>query len=52
MLTRAVGPTKQTRSGFVLDNGEFHVVDDFEMHNTYAPAPNYELMGGRCRSQW
>jgi hypothetical protein len=45
MLTRAVGPTKQTRSGFVLEDGAFHVVDDFTMHNTYADAPNYELTG-------
>lgn len=43
MLTRAVGPTKKTRSGFVWQDGQFHVVDDFEMHNTYAGAPNYEL---------
>jgi hypothetical protein len=43
MLTRAVGPTKQTRSGFVLSDGEFHVVDDFAMANTYAAAPHYEL---------
>lgn len=43
MLTRAVGPTKQTRSGFVLDNGEFHIVDDYEMRNVYADAPHYEL---------
>lgn len=43
MLVRALGPTKQTRSGFVLDDGVFHVVDDFDMHNTYADAPNHEL---------
>jgi hypothetical protein len=43
MLTRAVGPTTQTRSGFVLDNGVFHVVDDFTMRNTYAGGPNFEL---------
>lgn len=43
MLTRAVGPTKQTRSGFVLVDGEFHVVDDFEIANTYGGAPHYEL---------
>jgi hypothetical protein len=29
----------------VLDDGVFHVVDDFEMRNTYASAPNYELTG-------
>jgi len=44
MLVRGVGPTKQTRSGFVWDRGEFHLVDDFEMRNTYADAPNYELL--------
>ena len=43
MLVRAVGPTKQTRSGFVWNAGEFHLVDDFEMHNHYAGAPHYEL---------
>jgi hypothetical protein len=43
MLTRAVGPTKQTRSGFVLDEGAFHVVDDFDMRNAYADAPHHEL---------
>ncbi|MGE0308840.1 MAG: hypothetical protein AB7N61_21800 [Acidimicrobiia bacterium] len=42
MLTRAVGPTKKTRSGFVWQDGTFHVVDDYEMTNTYAEAPNYE----------
>lgn len=44
MLVRAVGPTKTTRSGFVLEDGEFHLVDDFEMTNAYASAPNFELM--------
>lgn len=44
MLTRAVGPTKQTRSGFVWDHGEFHIVDDFDMENQYAGAPHYELL--------
>lgn len=43
MLTRAVGPTAQTRSGFVLVGGEFAVVDDFTMTNHYGPAPNHEL---------
>ena len=43
LLVRAVGPTKQTRSGFVLDGGRFHLVDDFEMRNEYAGAPHYEL---------
>ncbi len=45
MLTRAVGPTKQTRSGFVLHDGAFRVVDDFTMTNTYAGAPYHELRG-------
>ena len=36
MLVRAVGPTKQTRSGFVLVGGEFRVVDGFDMVNHYA----------------
>ena len=45
MLTRAVGPTTQTRSGFVLDDGEFHLVDTFEMRNCYAEAPHFELLG-------
>jgi hypothetical protein len=43
MLMRAVGPTKQTRSGFVWEDGMFHLVDDFEMRNTYAGAPHHEL---------
>jgi len=43
MLTRAVGPTKQTRSGFLLHDGRFRVVDGFEMINHYAGAPHYEL---------
>jgi hypothetical protein len=43
MLVRAVGPTKQTLSGFVLERGRFHLVDDFEMRNEYAGAPNFEL---------
>jgi len=43
VLVRGVGPTKKTRSGFVLDRGAFHLVDDFEMKNVYADAPHYEL---------
>jgi hypothetical protein len=43
MLVRAVGPTKQTRGGFVLESGRFHLVDGFEMRNEYAAAPHYEL---------
>jgi hypothetical protein len=43
MLTRAVGPTKQTRSGFVLVDGEFRVVDGFDMLNHYADQPWHEL---------
>jgi hypothetical protein len=45
MLTRAVGPTKQTRSGFVLADGQFHLVDDFVMRNVYAGEPNHEVIG-------
>lgn len=45
LLTRAVGPTKQTRSGCVWQDGQFFIVDDFEMHNTYADGPNFELLG-------
>ena len=44
ILQRAVGPTKQCRSGHILDNGEFHIVDDFEMKNYFAGAPHYELL--------
>jgi len=43
MLVRGVGPTKRTRSGFVLDRGNFHIVDDFDMKNSYAGAPHFEL---------
>jgi hypothetical protein len=43
ILVRGVGPTKKTRSGFVWDSGQFHLVDDFEMHNDYAGAPHFEL---------
>lgn len=43
MLVRGVGPNKQTRSGFVLDDGVFHVVDDFEMRNRYGAAPHHPL---------
>ena len=43
MLTRAVGPTKQTRSGFVLVDGQFAVVDGFTMVNHYGAAPHHEL---------
>lgn len=43
MLVRGVGPNKKTRSGFVWDDGKFHIVDDFDMRNEYAGAPNYEL---------
>ncbi len=43
MLVRAVGPTKTTRSGHVLIDGTFHLVDDFRMRNAYAPPPHHEL---------
>ncbi len=51
MLTRAVGPTKKTRSGFVWEAGAFHLVDDYEMKNAYAGAPNYELKAVDLRIQ-
>ncbi|SNQ49272.1 conserved hypothetical protein [Frankia canadensis] len=43
MLVRAVGPTKKTRGGFVLDGGEFHVVDDFTFRSRYGPGPRHVL---------
>jgi hypothetical protein len=43
MLIRAVGPTAQRRSGFMLVDGEFRVVDGFDMVNHYASAPHYQL---------
>lgn len=43
MLVRAVGPTKSTRSGHLVVDGKFHLVDDFEMHNSYAADPHHEL---------
>lgn len=43
MLVRAVGPTKKTRGGFVLEGGRFHLVDDFDMKNHYAGPPHFEL---------
>jgi hypothetical protein len=43
MLVRAVGPTKQTRGGFLLEDGQFHLVDGFDMRNDFAGGPNYEL---------
>jgi hypothetical protein len=44
MLVRGVGPTKQTRSGFVWDDGTFHVVDDFDMHNEYEHSDRYRML--------
>jgi hypothetical protein len=43
MLSRAVGPTAERRSGFVLDDGVFHIVDDFSLENVYNEAPTYAL---------
>lgn len=43
MLTRAVGPDKKTRSGFLVENGIFHIVDDFEMKNVYGEGPEFKL---------
>jgi len=45
ILCRAVGPTKKTRGGFVLVDGEFHLTDGYEMRNTYAGPPHYEVTG-------
>lgn len=49
ILSRAVSPTKRTRSGFVWEDGEFHLVDDFEMENTYSDPPRYKLLGTKVR---
>lgn len=43
MLVRAVGPTTETRSGFLWAEREFRVVDGFEMVNHYAGAPHHQL---------
>ena len=43
MLLRAVGPTKSTRGGHVWDGGEFFLVDDFEMRNTFSERSPHEL---------
>jgi hypothetical protein len=51
MLTRAVGPTTQTRSGFVLHEGQFHIVDSFSMRNRYAEGPHFELLGTEVELQ-
>ena len=48
MLVRAVGPTKRTRSGHVWEKGQFYLVDDFGMVNTYAPRPPHELLRTRA----
>lgn len=47
MLTRAVGPGRQTRSGFVWEDGHFHLVDDFVMTNSYSDSGHAELLGVR-----
>lgn len=49
MLTRAVGPGAQTRGGFVWDNGTFRLVDNFELRNSYADAPHYEMRSTAVR---
>ncbi|MBY8863762.1 hypothetical protein K7711_45370 [Nocardia sp. CA2R105] len=46
MLVRGVGPTKRTRSGHVWEKGQFFLVDDFDMKNTYSDTSPYELL--RC----
>lgn len=43
MLTRSVGPTAQRRSGFVVIDGNFRIVDGFDMTNRYAGPPWYQL---------
>ena len=43
MLVRAVGPTKSTRSGHVWEDGRFHLVDDFQMSNTYSDTAPFEV---------
>ena len=45
MLLRAVGPTKSTRGGHVWDGGEFFLVDDFEMRNTFSERSPHEFSG-------
>lgn len=44
MLMRAVGPSKQTRAGHVWSEGQFQLVDDFSMRNSYGSAPHFELI--------
>ena len=44
MLQRAVGPTKHTRGGHVIDGGQFLLVDAFRMQNFYSGGPNYALL--------
>ncbi|MFI5427180.1 hypothetical protein [Aeromicrobium sp. UC242_57] len=51
MLVRAVGPTKQTRSGHVWERGKFYVVDDFESTNTYSSTAPYQLLKTHLRIQ-
>lgn len=43
MLVRGVGPTKQTCAGFAWEGGSFTLVRGFEMRNSYAGPPHYEL---------
>jgi hypothetical protein len=43
MLVRAVGPTKSTRSGHVWEDGQFYLVDDFKMNNTYSASAPYQV---------
>lgn len=45
MLIRSVGPTAERRSGFVWVDGEFRVVDGFDLVNHYASGPQRELLG-------
>lgn len=43
MLIRSQGPTDERCSGFIYVDGQFRIVDGFDMRNHYAGPPNYEL---------
>lgn len=44
MLVRAVGPSKQTRSGHVWADGALHLVDDVDLRHTYESTGPYRLL--------
>ena len=48
MLTRGVGPTAETRGGFVWADGRFHLVDGFDLRSSYGGPPRYELRGAEA----